>query len=202
MLSFLEYLSTVGTEFVDESQIDRLYDKAKLSVKLVQLYDQLTNQKLLTNISTIATINSNVYGLYNSAENKKVIGPNVVNKIRMKFGDDVLQNNQLNHIPNIVIKKYLPEIDLNQIKPSDTIHINIAKHLATHGDSLEAVLEIASSIIHEATHELELQTFGKTSEVGPVNAEKKFMMWTHNNWKTIITKIPQLANMTHSIAIK
>lgn len=202
MKTFAEFIkkkyfeqNTVGTELVDETQIDSAYQKSKYAVKLVQLYDQMTGQKLLTNISTIATLNQGVYGLYNSAENKKVIGPNVSNKVRMIFGDEVIQSNKLDKIPNAIIKQYIPDVDLNKIKPSDVIRINIQKHMAAHGDTLETVLEIASTIVHECTHELELQTTGRTSEVGPVAASQRFLDWTKKNWNTIVGRIPDLARI-------
>ena len=50
MGKFLEYIneqSTIGTEFVDERQIDAAYDKSKFAVKLVQIYSQMTGQKLV-----------------------------------------------------------------------------------------------------------------------------------------------------------
>ena len=199
--SFKQWLSeqsTVGTEFVDERQIDSIYAKAKLSVRLVRLYDKATNQSLLKNISTIATLSSGAYGLYSSSENKKVIGPQVVNRLKMKFGDDIMSTNRLNTVPNAVIKRYIPDIDERMIQPSDVIRVNIQKHLATHGDSLEAILEIASTIVHECTHEIELQTTGTTSEVGPVAAERRFMDWFKSNWNLVRQQIPELASYRSS----
>lgn len=185
-------LNTIGTEEVDESQIDAAYDKAKYAVKLVRMYDSMTNQSLLKNISTIATLNSGAYGLYTSSEDKKQIGASVVNKLRMRFGDDVMNSNKINTIPNVVIKKYIPDIDLNQIQPSDTIRVNIRRHVQEHGDSLEAILEIASTIVHEATHEIERQMTGRTDETGPRQAEAKFMNWVKTNWNNISAQIPEL----------
>lgn len=198
MKTFIEWLqSTLGTEYVDETQIDALYDKAKYSVRLVQLYDQSLpiDQRLLLNISTIATLNAGVYGMYTSSEDRKVIGTNLISKIRMKFGDEILQSQKINNIPTAIIKKYIPDIDTKQIKSSDVIHVNVQKHLQKHGDSLEAVLEIASTIVHECTHELERQTTGTTSESGPVQAERRFMDWVNRNWKTIVSRIPQLVTI-------
>jgi hypothetical protein len=199
-MNFKKWLeqSTVGTEFVDERQIDSAYDKGKYAVQLVQLYDKMTGQTLLTNISTIGTLQAGAYGLYNSAENKKVIGPSVVGKLKMKFGEDIFTSHKLDNIPNAVVKQYVPDIDLNQLKPSDVIHVNVAKHLAAHGDTLEALLELSSTIVHECTHELELQTFGRTSEAGPVAAEGKFMNWVKTNWQTIISRIPALKSIPSS----
>lgn len=191
---FYEQGSTVGTENVDERQIDSAYKSAKYSVQLVRLYDKLTNQSLLKNISTIALLQSGAYGLYSSSENKKVIGPSIVNKLKMKFGTDMLMSNRLNTIPNAVIKQYIPDIDVNQLQPSDVIRVNVQKHLATHGDTLQAIIEIASTIVHECTHELELQKTGKTSEVGPVQAEKVFIDWVSKHWQVIRQQIPALAS--------
>lgn len=195
MGKFLDYIneqSTIGTEFVDERQIDAAYDKSKYAVKLVQIYSQMTGQKLLNNISTISTLNQGVYGLYNSGENKKIIGNQVANKIKMTFGDDVIQGQKLDKVPNAVIKKYIPDIDMKHLQPSDVIRVNVQKHIAAHGDTLETVIEIASTIVHEATHEIELQTTGQTNETGPENASKQFLSWVKSNWNTIIQRIPDL----------
>lgn len=196
-MSFQSWLEqgTVGTEEVDERQIDAAYDKAKYAVRLVRLYDKSTGQRLLTNISTIATLNQGVYGLYNSGENKRVIGPAAAAKLKMKFGPDVMTNHSLDRVPTVVIKKYVPDVDERQLQPSDVIRVNVQKHLATHGDSMAAVLEIASTIVHECTHELELQTTGTTSESGPQAAERAFMSWVQKNWQTIRTQIPELSTL-------
>ena len=196
-LSFRSWLeqNTVGTEEVDSRQLDAAYDKAKYAVRLVRLYDKMTNQKLLTNISTIATLSQGAFGLYNSGENKKVIGPAAAAKLRMRFGQDVMANNTLNRLPTVVIKQYVPDIDERQIQPSDVIHVNVQKHLAAHGDSMAAILEIASTIVHECTHELEMQATGRTSEAKPQAAERAFMTWVQKNWQTIRTQIPELTTL-------
>lgn len=188
--SWLFENSTIGNENVD-SKIDQLYDKAKYAIKLVQLYSRSTGQSLLNNISTVAPLYSGVYGLYNSAENKKVIGPAVANKIRFKFNQPMMQQN-INRLPNTVIKQYFPDIDEKQIAPSDVIHVNVQKIVREMGDTKEAVLEIASTIVHEATHEIEFQTKGKTDEVGPKKAEEVFKNWVRVNWNLVVSKIPQL----------
>jgi hypothetical protein len=195
MKNFKEWMNTVGTDIVDDRQIDSIYNKAKYSVKLVQLYSKLTGQKILNNISTIAPLSQGVYGLYNSSENKKVIGPSVANKVKFKFGQSMIDQNKLNTLPNVVIKQHIPDIDINQIKPSVVIHVNVQKIVRELGDTKNAVIEIASTIIHEATHDLEYQSTGKTNEVGPKNAEAKFKDWVNKNWSLILTRIPQLSNL-------
>lgn len=206
-LEFAKWLeqSTLGTEFVDESKIDALYDKAKLSVKLVQLYDERRSsdhrappdkKKLLLNINTILPLSSGAYGLYVSSENKRVIGGNVLNKMRLIFPKDAMLNQKLQTLPNAVIKKYIPDVDERHIQPSDTIHVNIRAILQKLGDSIESIIEIASTIVHEATHELELHYYGKTDETGPRREEGVFLNWVKTNWQTIQTRIPQLKSYT------
>lgn len=193
--------NTVGTEFVDETRIDAVYDKAKLSVKLVQLYDEgrspdlnadPSKRKLLLNINTILPLSSGAYGLYVSSENKKVIGQNVLNKMRLIFPKDMMLSQKLQTLPNAVIKKYVPDVDERQIQASDTIHVNINKIVAQFGDSINSIIEIASTIVHEATHELELQYYGKTDETGPRRAELEFANWIKSSWGTVVSRIPQL----------
>lgn len=183
--------NTVGTDEV-VSQIDALYDKAKYAIKLVQLYSKSTGQGLLKNISTVAPLASGVYGLYNSGENRKVIGPAAANKIKFKFGQDAAQGADVHHLANVVIKKYIPDIDERQIAPSDVIHVNVRRIVSEFGDTPKAVLEIASTIVHEATHEIEFQTTGRTDENGPKRAEAEFQRWASENWDLVVSRIPQL----------
>lgn len=191
-------LNTLGTDEM-QSQIDAVYDKAKYAIKLAQEYVKTLNgpeRNLLKNISTVAPLNSGVYGLYNSAENKAVLGPGVANKIRFEFGADAMrQQANLQRLPAAVIRQYLPDVDPRQIAPSDVIHVNVQKIVRDLGDSAAAVMEIASTIIHEATHEMEYRTTGKTDETGPKAAEARFMMWAKNNWGRFASRIPQLANL-------
>lgn len=184
---------TLGTELVDESQIDSVYDKAKISVKLVQLYARENRLKLLNNISTVANLSSGAYGLYNSATNKKVINQQALQKIRFKFGDDVFKSNKINNIPEVVIRQYVPDIQDLDIQPSDVIYVNVNRIIKEFGDTSQAILQIASTIVHEATHEKEREEKGSTSEVGPVMEEKKFLNWFNVNKIRLVQKFPQLA---------
>lgn len=194
----MEALNTLGTDEVD-SGIDRIYDKAKYAIKLVQAYVRSLSgpeRDLLKNISTVAPLNSGVYGLYNSSENKAVIGPIAANRIRFKFGADaVRQQANLQRLPASVISQYLPEVDPRQIAPSDVIHVNVQKIVRELGDTPASVLEIASTIVHEATHEMEYRSTGRTSEVGPKNAERKFMSWAKSNWNSFASRVPELARL-------
>ena len=189
-ISFKNWLevNTVGTKDVDETKIDALYDKAKISVKLVQMF----NEKLLYNINTIIPLQSGVYGLYNSAKNQKVIDQQEAEKIRLKFGKDVIEKHQIDMIPNVVLKQKVPDIDLNKIHPSDTIEVNISRILKELGNTKRAVIEIASTIVHEATHENELQNKGSTNEIGPKAAEMQFMNWVKANKVTIDNMLKDL----------
>jgi len=200
MTTFKQWLeqTTIGTEEVDSSQIERIYDKAKISVELVQKYDQTLPQdeKLLLRINTILPLSSGVYGLYMSSENKNVIGPDVMNKLKLIFPQDILLNQKVQKLPISVIKQYLPDVDEKKIIPSDSIHVNIQKTLQTvKNDPKLAIIEIGATIVHEATHDKEYRKTGKTNEIGPDKAEKEFSQWAMNNWEYLKKQIPDMANL-------
>lgn len=181
--------STVGTEEVDSSRVERLYARVKDSVRLVRMYDEATGQRLLTNISTIAELGSgNAYGLYVSSENKKSIGPEVINKIKLIYPNDPDLNKKLQQLPKKVILQYLPDIDPKRIIPSDVIRVDVMRHVRNYGDSPAAVVEIASTIVHEATHVKEFEETGKTYD-GPGTAVQKaeaaFKAWVKQNWPKV-----------------
>jgi hypothetical protein len=181
--------STVGTEDVDSSQIERLYGRAKQSVQLVRMYDSATGQRLLTNISTIANLAAgSAFGVYMSGENRKSIGADVLNRVKLIYPNDPSLDQKLQKLPKKTIMQYLPKVDPNRIVPSDMIHVDVAKHLAKFGDTPAAVIELASTIVHEATHVLEYETTGQTKD-GPGTAveiaEAKFKNWVKTNWQTI-----------------
>lgn len=191
--------NTLGTDEV-VSQIDGLYDKAKYAIKIAQMYVKSSQdpkvRNLLKNISTIAPLSSSgVYGLYNSSENKAVIG-RPANRTRFVFGQNLIaQQNNLQRLPVDVIRQYLPDVDPSQIKPSDVIHVNVHDIVSKFGDSMEAVLEIASTIIHEATHDLNYRTTGQSPEKDSDDAETIFMSWAKNNMSAIYSAVPQLKNL-------
>lgn len=200
---------TLGTEEVDERQIDAAYNNARHAVKLVQLYDKSlpTNDKLLINISTIGTLSQGVYGLYNSKETRKVltsqIPPETLNKVKMIFGQDIIGKESIDGLPRdaikglplAVIKQKIPEINISTLKPSDVIHINVQKHLAKHGDSPEAVFEIASTIVHEAQHALDMEKNNRTDEGSAKASEKRFADWFKKNINSIKSQIPFFKNI-------
>jgi hypothetical protein len=189
---WLEALNTLNNDLVDDSQINRVYDKAKIAVDIVRMYSKENNKKILNNISTIANLANGAYGLYNSKYNKKVISQNASQKIRFKFGDDVLSSSKINNIPEIVVKRYIPDIRDEDIIPSDVIFVNVSRIVKELGDSIQAVLEIASTIVHESTHEKEREETGQTSEVKPQQEEKLFQAWFVKNKNRILMKYPIL----------
>lgn len=154
---------------IDESQIDALYDKAKISVELVQMF----NPKLLTNISTIANLAAGAYGIYQTAENKNLINPNEEQRIIIKTNHH-LTKQQIEHLPPETLKNYF---GVSQITPNDIIHVNVKKILAeTHSD-IEAIIQIAATIAHEATHEMEYREKRQTNETAPTNIQKALIKW-------------------------
>ena len=182
-MEFKNWFGEQDTE-VDETEIDRLYDKAHISVELVREY----KPDLLNNISTIANLASGAYGLYNSGENKKVLPTNA----KFIFDQKHIDPNTIDLLPKSVIKQQFPEIDEKRIKESDTIHVNINRIVKESKTDWDAVLQIAATIIHESTHEMEREETGQTSEVGPQRAEREFMNWAKQNMKRIQDKYPEL----------
>lgn len=197
MAGFSDWLEgrTLGTDEVDD-KINMVYDKAKYAIRIVQDYVKSApgaDRNLLKNISTIAPLESGVYGLYNSAENKAVIGPATADSMRFKFdSQDARSVDNLQKLPTQVIRRYFPDIPPEQIKPSDVIHVNVRRMVREMGDTMETVLQIASTIVHEATHENEYRNTGATSEVGPKRAEAHFMAWARANAGRIAAGIPEL----------
>jgi phosphatidylinositol kinase/protein kinase (PI-3 family) len=170
-------------EFVEE--IDQLYSKAHIAVEIVKLY----NPQILNNISVISNLANGAYGVYNSGENQKIIPKNVETYL-IYYGK--VNRRNLDLIPKKTIMQYFPQVG-NQIKESDTIHVNVKRIMQESGSDFEAIIEIASTIIHEATHEIERETTGTTSEVGPVAAEHAFVKWVESSKNLLMSKFPQLA---------
>lgn len=205
MITFKNWIeqNTLGTDEV-VSQIDVLYDKAKYAIKIVQMYVKSSAdpnvRNLLKNISTIAPLNSGVYGLYNSAENKAVIGKPAANTTRFTFDQGMMDSqDDIQKLPIAVIRKHMPEVNPNQIKPSDVIHVNVNAIVGRLGDSMEAVIEIGSTIIHEAKHNMEYRSSQSPKpalgETNPKKAEDDFKTWVQTNWPRIVSSIPQLKNL-------
>jgi hypothetical protein len=218
MKTFSEWLAetTIGTEDVDISPLESVpvseiglqkkFDVAKLAVALVRAYDQnlqsplpntggkektpneLLNEKLLTYISTIANLSSGAYGVFIGKESKKVLASDIINQIKKDYPNDPTAFKKLSELPKHLLLKYLPGIDNSKIIPSDVIHVNISRHIKELGLTYQAIIEIASTIVHEATHVLEKEETGQTND-GPNSlvkkAEEKFMNWVNQN-KTLI----------------
>lgn len=182
MKNFKEWMKQV-----DERQIDAIYQKANKAVELVRMYDP----KLLENISTIADLPSGAYGLYNSGENKKVLPQNTERSL-LYWGK--IQRQNLNTIPEKVILQYYPQLKPQDITPSDTIRVNVHRIMREFQSDFDRIIQIASTIVHEATHEIERETTGKTSETTAYAAERKFMSWVQANLKTIMAKFPDVSN--------
>jgi hypothetical protein len=200
---WLNEQSYVGVEDADSSQIERIYKKSRLAVKIVQDYDNQTANNYLTNITTIAPLNkAGVYGLYNSAENKAVLGKQY-NKQKFTFTQEELD--KMASLPGDVLRQHkIPEEIINSIQPTDTIHINVLNIYDTFNKAqktgkmspeeaqINIIREIASTIVHESTHDAEYHNAGKTSEAGPEAAEQKFSSWFDQNLSSLKSRYPEL----------
>ena len=197
-----EYVeSTLGTEDVDASQIESLYANVKKSVMIVRDFDKTrpienkqnpVHVQLLRRISTSANLASgSAYGVYMSSENKKWIGPDVVNQIKLIYPNDPTLGQKLQKLPKHTILQYIPNIDEKKIVPSDVIHVDVMKHVKKYGDSPAAIIEIASTIVHEATHVIEQEETGRTADgsgTAVERAEAEFKAWAKQNWRNLSVK--------------
>jgi len=163
---------------VDERQIDMFYDKAHIAVELVNEYDP----DLLSRVSTIANLASGAYGLYNSGEANKELPPDVKRWLIYRG----VKEDQIGRVPQLILKKW--GVDPKQIEIGDTIHVNVRRILSQSKNDIDAVLQIGSTIVHEATHEKEREFTGTSSETGPKIAEQKFMQWASQNMRRITGK--------------
>ena len=192
-------VSTIGTEDVEASQVISIYGRVKDSVDLVKMYDATLprDQQLLRDISTIANLGSgSAFGMFVNSDNTNVIGQNVMSKINTIYPNDPMIGKKVQKLSRKQILDHLPtevksQIDPHEIQPSDIIKIDVRKHLAKYGDSPAAIIEIASTIVHESTHVLEYVEKGKTFD-GPGTAVEKaeaaFKAWVKANWSTISRK--------------
>jgi hypothetical protein len=180
MVNFKEWMKQA-----DERQLDILYNKTRTAVELVRMY----NPKILDNISTIADLSSGAYGLYSSGDNKKILPPNTEKSI--VYWGKVSRHN-LDTIPEKTLLQYYPQLKPQDITPSDTIRVNVKRIMKEFPSDFDRVIQVASTIIHEATHEIERETLGQTSEDSAYAAERKFMDWVKTNIRTIQSRFPDL----------
>lgn len=185
MLNFKEWLGNQSPTPTNSHEIDGIYSKAHIAVEIVDMYDP----QLLRNISTIANLANGAYGLYNSGEVQKELPADMEKK--MIYTGKVNKAN-ISKIPNIMLKKYFPDFDESKIKESDTIRVNVKKILSQVKTPIEAVIQIATTIVHEATHSREMQSKGYTNEHGPEAAEHEFQQWAAANIKQIMRKYPEI----------
>jgi len=98
-------------------------------------------------------------------------------------------------LPKKLIKQYYPQFPINAIKSSDTIRVNVRRILKEFPDDANRIIQIACTIIHEATHELERELTGQTSEANPYNEEKRFMNWVSQNSKKLAQQFPEFQHL-------
>lgn len=180
-MNFKDWFSAQDTQ-VDEREIDAAYDKAHIAVELVRTY----RPHLLVNISTIANLATGAYGMYNSTENQKVLPPDIKRWLIYRGID----KNEVGNIPMMMYQKY--GVDTRNIKSSNKIHVNVRRILSLARNDLEAVLQIASTIVHEAIHSQEREKSGLTDEIDPKAEEQRFMREMESKIPQILQKYPEL----------
>jgi len=159
----------------------------------------------LLNVGVIAPLSGSAYGLFNSGENQRILDrdimkPGITFKTMQPISpDDMRQKDFLKNLSYQVIRQEYPDVDVNKIHDSAMIHVNVPKiindlklrGLKDRDLEKEIIKQIASTIVHEATHQLEAVWLkDKKGEGVPEQAEKKFADWLSRN--------PQLLDMAAS----
>lgn len=219
--------ATLETEIVDSKPIESIYKKAKNAVELVRRYDAAQSEHnwikttlgikgtkpfgYLRNISMVAPLSGNNYGLFNSSETERFIDANIVkdNKqgppqssqpvtfkpLTELSPDEIQKRDFLKQMALDVITQKFPNIDLTGIHTSATIHVNVqsivrdvTKQFGKVTDPAKLleidkaiIKQIASTIVHESTHELEYKKKAKSTEALPEQAQQRFETWVDNN---------------------
>jgi hypothetical protein len=204
--------STLDSEKVDSTAIRGLYGKSERAVDLVRQYDMAEGEHkwlkdhlkwqgprndfgYLLNISTIAPLAGNIYGLFNSRENSRVLDQNIKKDgIKFELGkklnaEEMKEQDLLKAISYDVIRQKFPDVDPNKLHDTSIIHVNVPKIVndlkisGLTGSELDKAIirEIASTIVHESTHQLERAWLGRTDEAVPKQAEKRFVDWLSRN---------------------
>jgi uncharacterized protein YicC (UPF0701 family) len=154
---------------IDSSQIEVVYDKAKIAVNLVKKY----KPDLLKNVSVIANLTSGAYGVYTHF---KVKGKNVSASGIVYDGEE--KKIELNQLPQQLLHQKFPNVNPNKLQKGDVVKVNINRILNDPRikTDFETVKQIALTIVHESKHKQEVDETGKTSESGPMQAEREFLM--------------------------
>lgn len=168
----------------------------------------------LRNISTISSLAGNNYGLFVSTEDKRLIDADLIKgdagpkqsslPITFKSNqeisqEDIARTEFLKNMAFDVVKRKFPDIDLGKIHSSATIHVNVQKIVndikklfagKQDAKSLiemdkKIIEEIASTIVHESTHQLEFRKKGSSTESLPKMAQEKFKSWLQRNPKIL-----------------
>jgi len=116
---------------------------------------------------------------------------NIAVELAKMYNPDLLS--QVSVIANLASGAYgIYNTGEDNDQTGDTIHVNVRRILNEKKTDVEAILEIASTIIHEATHDAEYAQTGRSDETGPKRTEENFMNWVKQNWNTIIQKFPEI----------
>jgi hypothetical protein len=183
MKTFKEWI--LSNKKINFEEVEHVYNKTHIAVQLVNMYAP----DILNNISTIANLSAGSYGLYNSAEVKKEL-PEEIEKKLIYYGR--VSAEKIKKLPNTILKKYFPTLNDYNIKEEDVIRVNVKRIIQESKTNFEAVVQIASTIIHEATHANEMKLKGFTNETNPEHEEAKFITWVKSNKDKLFSLLNQM----------
>lgn len=177
MLKFKEFINHA----IDTHEVDVVFKYAQIAVEIVKEFNRPAwfppnFPNLLDEIFTIGNLSFGSYGIYRSSENEK------------NFPDTISQ--KIPNNPNIT-KKIIQQqfnIDPKTIPMKGTIRINVNRIIKEFPNTWDAIKAIATTIAHEATHQIEREYTGITSEVGPQKTEQELINWMNQNQTKLLSK--------------
>jgi len=158
--------------YVEGGKIEAKYPLSHLAVQLVREYDE----DALYSVGVIEDMpGESAYGYYSNADNVHQLPQEVADRVRIVFNTE-----NIDLIPKSTLVQAIPELNEQSVQVGDTIHVNIDKIIkeAQHPNPIifhfNVIKEIAKTILHEATHVIEMETSGQTSEFAAEQAETPF----------------------------
>jgi len=169
--------------YVDGGKIEATYPFSHEAVRLVREYDE----NALYNIGAIEDMpEGGAYGYYSTGDNVHQLPQEIADRVRIVFNTD-----NIDLIPTSSLIGAIPELNEQSVQIGDVIHVNINRIIteSQHPNPIifhfNIIKEIAKTILHEATHVIEVETTGETSESSAEQAETPFGQYIDSNFERI-----------------
>lgn len=168
---------------VEGGKIEASYPLSHVAVQLVREYDE----NALYNIGAVEDMpGGGPYGYYSTGDNVHQLPQEIADRVRLEFNTE-----NIDLIPTSFLLNSIPELNEQSIQIGDVIHVNINRIIteSQHPNPIifnfNVIKEIAKTILHEATHVIEVETTGETSESSAEGAETPFDRYINDKFDEI-----------------